>query len=182
MNNAERIRASVSDQEVYTIRVEATNLSTESQNYALVASGCFQLLSDGSNPAPLPRSPVARAPRNLPVSSPSIKPFDGSNGAQVSNYSVTSAPTKYPFSSSTTKPTASKAKKSTVALRGVTNSPTTSPFAGSSAMDASSGLAPFTPNQSVNFQLQFSLFSSSSSSSSSYTSSSSSINSDKNGR
>jgi len=47
LNNAERVRVTVRDNETFTITIQGSNLSTESQNYALVASGCFQLLPNG---------------------------------------------------------------------------------------------------------------------------------------
>ena len=49
LNNVERVRTPTADQDVYIIRVEGTNLSTESQKYALAASGCFEVLPEGES-------------------------------------------------------------------------------------------------------------------------------------
>lgn len=71
LNNAERVRVTVSDNEVFIITVHGNNLSTESQTYALVASGCFQLLSNGISSG----QNTASAAKKVSVSPSTSKPI-----------------------------------------------------------------------------------------------------------
>jgi hypothetical protein len=82
LNNVERVRVTVSDNETFTIIVQGSNLSTESQNYALVASGCFQVLpnrisNDQNTASALNRvsgSPFTSKPIVVPVPIADVKP------------------------------------------------------------------------------------------------------------
>ena len=86
LNNAERIRLdnlSASDVgKVYTVTVEAKNLATSSQKFALVASGCFEEPSDGgvldgtNVPTRDPTSnPSGIYPTASPTGAPTFVPF-----------------------------------------------------------------------------------------------------------
>lgn len=85
LNNAERIRLNVTVNETYIIQVEGSNLSTESQSYALVASGCFKLLpkrkDNGRNSAGTVDSLSEGPPTTKPVVVP---PVASSNASPVS--------------------------------------------------------------------------------------------------
>ena len=74
INNSERVRVAAADGDRFIIRVEARNLETSSQKYALAITGCLADGTSGStvvtkpNPAPAPTPPVAvPAPTPLPV-------------------------------------------------------------------------------------------------------------------
>ena len=81
INNSERVRVAAADGDRFTIRVEARNLETSSQKYALAITGC---LADGTNASS--GSTVVTKPNTVPaptlpvvVSAPTPLPGSGNS-------------------------------------------------------------------------------------------------------
>lgn len=87
-NNAERIRISVEHGDKVSVKVKAQNLATQSQQYALVSTGCFKSASNESiSPTKSPTISPTKHLNPIPVSAPTKSP--------------TKQPTKFPTKSPT---------------------------------------------------------------------------------
>jgi hypothetical protein len=83
VNNAERVRLTVSDGERYTVAVRGYDLYTRRQNYALVVTGCFELSDATPTPPAVPTTPVS-PPVSSPVPNPpNPAPVVPSNPSQI---------------------------------------------------------------------------------------------------
>jgi hypothetical protein len=125
LNNAERIRVSVTSGDGVTVRVRASNLSSASQNYAMVVTGCLV----ESNP--VTQSPTASPTQSPVTSSPTQPPVT----ASPTQPPVTVSPTQPPVTSSPTQPPVTIAPTASPTQPPNTASPTQPPF-----IDVCSGL------------------------------------------
>ena len=126
LNNVERVRLDSIDHgdEVY-VAVQASNLSTASQRYSLVVTGCVE--EDVSVPVPATKAPVTPAPvAPAPVTpAPALVTRSPTHSPSIPLEDPTPGPTRAPSRTPTKSPTRSPTKKPTLSP---TDGPTKAPI------------------------------------------------------